>query len=124
LNIPIGPYTAGEIPPPIVVTFKDSSGAALDLSAAQWVGKWVSRRHKPGASGEFASDDPAAVTVDAAVNHGTGATKGQVTYTWVAADFATDGNYEGQMWVGNGTNRYASERFTWSTRSAIAVPNI
>jgi hypothetical protein len=124
VSIPIGPYTVGEIPAPIVVTFKDSTGAALDLSAAGWVGRWIYREHKAGTSGEFSATDPAAVTQTANVDHGGGLTKGQVTYPWVVGDFAAGGDYEGEMWIGNGTNRFASGRFAWTTQPAIAVPAI
>jgi hypothetical protein len=122
--IPIGPYTVGEIPAPIVVTFRDSLSAALDLSNGAWVGRWIYRQHAPGASGDFQLLEPAAITQLASVDHGTGATKGQVTYIWVAADLSIAGNFEGEMWIGNGINRYASERFTWTVRPAISVPSI
>lgn len=122
--IAIGPYTVGEIPTPITVTFKNADGTAMDLSNVAWVARWVARRHKGGTSGDFTATDPSSTIANATVDHGTGATKGQVTYVWVGADFITDGDYEGEMWIGNGTNRYASERFRWTTRLAISVPSI
>lgn len=122
--IEIGPYTVGEIPAPIVVTFRNSDGTAMDLSNVAWTARWVYRRHKAGTQGNFTTNDPTLVNNAAAVDHGVGATKGQVTYVWVAADFTNDGDFEGEMWIGNLVNRFASERFTWTTRQAISVPAI
>jgi hypothetical protein len=122
--IAIGPYTVGEVPAPIVVTFRNADGTAMDLSNVAWVARWIYRRHKTGTDGDFNINDPAAITQNATVDHGVGATKGQCTYVWVAADFLTEGDYEGELWIGNSANRFASERFTWTTRPAILVPLI
>lgn len=118
----IGPYRAGEIPPPLVVTFKDSSGLPIDLSLG-YVGRWIYQRHLAAGWPDFTTADPAQVTNIAAVLNQT-TNKGQVSYIWVAADFATAGYYEGEAWVGNGTNRFASIRYMWQTVGAIAIPAI
>lgn len=121
--ITIGPYRKGEIPPPIVVTYKDYLGNALDLSVGTWVARWIYRQHTLSGWPDFTTADPAVVTQTATVlNQSTN--KGQVQYTWVAADFTIAGFFEGEMWVGNGTNRYASVRYLWQTYDAISVPSI
>jgi flagellar hook protein FlgE len=108
----IGPYHAGELPPQLTVTFKDSSGNPINLSGytaelayRSYGGAWVTRL---GAG--------AGVAVDAdQVN-----SKGQVHYTWVAADMAIAGDYEGEVWVGNaGTQRFDSVRLAWQVLPAV-----
>jgi hypothetical protein len=107
--IVIGPFTAGEIPPPLVVTFKDSAGNPIDFSAnGPWVGKFVYRSY----GGAFVTRTTTVPTLNT----------GAVTYPWVAADMVTPGDFEGECWVGNGTNRYDSEPLSWQTRPAVAVP--
>lgn len=106
----LGPYTSGEIPLPLVVTMTDADKAAIDISGYDARFTW--RRDR----------DPGTVTErDAAV---TGGPAGEATYTWVEDDFAEPGKYEAELWVGNGTNRLASERFTYDVRPALAVPAI
>jgi hypothetical protein len=117
----IGPYRQGEIPPPLIVTFKDSNSLAIDLTG--YVARWIYQRHAVTGWPDFLSTDPAAVTQTATVLNQT-TNKGQVQYTWVVGDFATAGYYEAEMWAGNGANRYASLRFMWITTTAIAVPSI
>lgn len=119
--VTIGPYRQGEIPPPIVVTFKDSLGNPIDLSA--YAARWIYQRHAATGWPDFVATDPAALTNAAVVLTQT-TNKGQVQYSWAPADFATAGYYEGEMWAGNGTNRYASIRFMWVVAGAIAVPSI
>lgn len=108
----IGPYTTGEIPPPLTVTFTDSDGDPIDLDGYQ--ARWVTRAR--------GSDTEA--TAVAVVDPDQQANTGQVTYTWVVGDLDTEGVYRGEMWVGNGTNRYASELFEFDVRAAIATPDI
>lgn len=119
--VTIGPYRQGEIPAPIVVTFKDSSGAAIDLTG--YSAKWIYQRHTMSGWPDFTASDPAVVTQTATVLNQT-TNKGQVSYTFVAADFTTAGYYEGEMWVGNGANRFASIHYIWQTFTAISVPSI
>jgi hypothetical protein len=105
----IGPFTAGEIPPPLVIIFKDAAGTAIDFSAnGPWAGRFVYRSY----GGAFVTKTLTAPNLNT----------GAVTVTWVSADMATAGDYEGEAWVGNGTNRYDSEPLSWQVRSAVANP--
>lgn len=108
----IGPYTAGELPLPIVVTFKDSAGNPIDFSTGgPYTAKWIYRPY-----------GGVAVTRSAAAP---AANDGKVTYTWVLADFATAGDMEAEMWVGNAsTRRWDSVRFVYQIKPAIAIPVI
>ena len=101
--ITLGPYTAGEIPPPVVVTFTDAAGAPINITG--YAVRLVYRR-----------DADTAVTRTGAVDNGA---SGIASYTWVAADMATAGSYRADMWVGNGTNRYASQPIAWVIREAV-----
>jgi hypothetical protein len=105
----IGPYTAGEIPPPLTVNFKKSDGTAIDFSTGgPWAAKFVYRIY----GGVFVTRTCPAPT----------SATGAVTYIWVAGDFTTPGDVEAEMWVGNGANRYDSIPLAYQIRPAVAVP--
>lgn len=110
-KVTIGPYVVGEKPAPFVYTFQDYAGAALPITG--YAAKFIVRR----------SDDPAgAQTYNATVSNGAA---GQVTYTWTGAEFPVPGHYLAEMWVGNGSNRFASVLIRFDVRSAVGpVPNI
>lgn len=104
----IGPYTQGEKPVPVVWTFKDEDGVVIDLTG--YTAKFQYRRRS------IAQD--AATTADATV---TTAASGEVTYTWTGSEFTDDGTYYGQFWVGDGTNRFASDRINWTVNESVGV---
>ena len=105
----IGPFTAGEIPPPLEVDFKKSDGTPIDFSAGgPWTAKFIYRAY----GGAFVTKSCPAPTLNT----------GAVTYIWVEADLATPGDYEAEMWVGNGSNRYDSVLFQYQVLAAVAVP--
>ncbi|SRR6266540_893075 len=101
-----GPFVVGEKPPPIVYQFKDSNGLPIDLSAA-YTARFV-YREKNGV----------AITVNATI---TDVTNGKVTYTWTGSEFPTSGDYFAEFWVGNGSNRFASQLLEWTTRTPVGV---
>lgn len=106
----IGPFVQGEVPPPFVYTFLDADGDPIDLSGG-YTARFV-----------YQERDGTPVTRTATVLAGTG---GQVSYTWVAADFPSPGQYTGRMWAGNGANRWASVRILYDVAVPIgAVPLI
>jgi len=102
----VGPFHVGEVPPPLVVTFKTKTGANVDFSLnGPWSAK-IAYRAYGGAWVEKTCSVPSA-------------NDGNVTYQWVAADFATSGDYEGEVWVGNGgAAKYDSIRLAWQTLPA------
>lgn len=106
----LGPYVAGEVVEPWQHDFDDAAGAALNLT-----GYAVRVTYQLNGGTQVVRTG---TLVDA------GAT-GKAQYAWVAADLATAGSMEGEMWVGNGANRYARS-FTMTidpTRGGPA-PNI
>lgn len=107
----LGTFTEGEIPPPLIFTFVDAAGAALDLSAFE-AGKFEMQRF-----GGTAIEKVAAISTAPS-----GATKGQATYVWVTGDM-TAGTWYGEMWaIHTTTNRYVSDKFTWFVAPAVKVP--
>ncbi|PZR71724.1 MAG: hypothetical protein DLM66_00175 [Candidatus Dormiibacter spiritus] len=115
----IGPYRKGEIPPPIVVTFKDYLGNVIDLTG--YAVHFVYRAHTLAGWPDYTTTDPTALDRVGSLLSGP---LGQAQYTWVTADFAGVGFFEGEMWAGNGTNRYSSVRYQWQVYDAILVPSI
>lgn len=99
----LGPYTEGEIPEPLVVTFTDADGNAIDLTG--YTAKLVHLLPD-------GTDTTSAATV-------TSAAAGQVTYTWGATDLAAAGLHKAVVWVGNGgTRKLASKHYTFEVVSS------
>lgn len=100
----LGVYTVGEVPPPISYSFLDSDGNALDTDAfAADDATFTYRRSR-----STTETERAAVLAPAT---------GVVTWTPVAADFATPGVFYGKFFIDNGTNAHASVLLVWETRS-------
>lgn len=106
----IGPYVVGEIPPPLVYSFLDSSGSPIDLTSG-YTAKF-----------SYGEQSGTATLADAAV---TSAAAGQVTYTWTGAEFTAPGHYRMEFWTGNGTNRICSILLEADVRAPVgSVPAI
>jgi hypothetical protein len=103
-TIVIGPFHEGEIPAPLTHTFTD-----VDLTG--YTAKAGIKRF-----GDVV--DLRDITIDLP------ATDGKATFVWAADDLAEPGAYEVQLWVGNGTNRFASPVHTFTVAPSIAVPDI
>lgn len=105
----LGRFLAGEIPLPISYTYQDADGATLTgISAADWTGYFRYRRE--GA----ASRVERSATISA----------GTLTWTPVAADFATAGEYVGEFWAekNDGTAKIASKiGWRWTVYVAGSV---
>jgi hypothetical protein len=110
-KVTLGPYTAGEIPPPFTYTFEDADGTPISL--AGYDAKLVWKR------GSTVEERDATVDPDQVNN------PGQVMYAWVEDDLATAGSYQADLWVGNSVYRFASVRLVWSVAKAVGpVPDI
>jgi hypothetical protein len=110
-KVTLGPYTAGEIPPPFTYTFIDADGDPISLVG--YDAKLVWKR------GSTATERNAVVDPDQTAN------PGQVIYAWVADDLETAGSYQADLWVGNGVYRFASVRLVWTVAKAVGdVPDI
>lgn len=109
----LGPYSVGEIPRALAVTFEDADGGPVNLSG--FTARFVI---------EQVSGDEAASGLGQGVAAITDAAAGVTEYAWTAADFATAGRFRGQMWVGDGTNRLASIEFWWDVAAVTEAPDI
>lgn len=106
MTLKLGPYKEGEIPPPVVIQFTDNAGVAIDLT---------------GFTVKFHYRERGATAVTERSGTLEDAPNGKAKYTWVAGDFTTPGNYAAEMWVGNITNRYASEDIEYRVDSNLGV---
>lgn len=105
----LGEFTQGEILMPLTHHFTDATGTAINLLNFQARFLW---REQDG----IATTANASVTSPAA---------GEVTYTFTGPEMASPGHYLAEIWVGNGTNRYCSDRFIYTVRAAVGtVPAI
>lgn len=104
----IGPYTAGEIPEPIVHRFVAHDRTPLDLTGFDARYVW-----------ERAGTTVVSQEQTAAISN---PTDGEVTYGWDASDLEVAGNYTAQIWVGDGANRYASTIFVYEVEDGPGTP--
>lgn len=107
----IGPFSLGEKPEPLQITIQDADGNAISLT---------------GYTVSFVIEavDQTVAGLGAGTSEIVTPASGITRYNWAAADFATAGLYRGQMWVGNGTYRYASDVFEWFVRDNTTAPSI
>lgn len=107
----IGPYTIGESPITLEITFKDSLGVAINLT---------------GYTAKFAitKADGSGTVVPAGTATITDPTGGKVDYDWDDADIATAGHFRAQMWVNNTTTgvTLASDLFEYFVRAGTTKP--
>lgn len=109
----IGPFSVGEKLEPLQVTIKDAAGAVVDISG--YTVKMVIH------------DDSDGAVVAAMGGSGTlpgAGSDGVAQYDWSETDMLTAGRFYGQIWVGNGTYRLASEVYEWDTVQNTNAPAI
>jgi len=102
----IGPYVSGEKQPQLVYTFEDSDGNAIDLSGMT---AKFSCREADGSAALYS----AVIVGDPVL--------GQAGYTWTGTEWPTAGHYLAEFWVGNGTNRLASQLLEFDVRMPVGV---
>ncbi|MDP8930471.1 MAG: phage baseplate upper protein [Actinomycetota bacterium] len=110
-DLTLGPFVAGEIPPPVVVEFRTrnadgTTGPPIDITG--YAVRYIYKERGATAAIERTG------ALEDAVN-------GKARYVWVEADLTTSGNYEAEMWVGNLTNRYASQLIRYHVRPNLGV---
>lgn len=109
--IRIGPYTAGEVPPPFTYQFFKADGVTpvQDLSA-------------------FTVKFNLGATADTGVARSGSVTDGpnaKVTYNWAEGDIPTAGDYVAQFWAYNTTTVYASRPLIFTASAPVTpVPDI
>src|SRR6056300_64830 len=97
-KIDLGAFAAGEIPPTLSMTFTDFNENAVDLQTFSTFA--MNMETIPGVTGPLGGG---------AIAFATDGSDGVVEYTWTATDMAEPASYTAQLWVSNGTNRYASD---------------
>lgn len=110
-RVEIGPYSVGEIPQPLQITFVDFDGNPLDLTnfAVDFVIESIG------------GTTPTDVGSGAATKPDAGA--GVTQYAFIAADCLTAGRWRGQMWADNGTVRLASVEYWWDVNDVTTAPD-
>lgn len=103
-KINLGAFAAGEIPGPLLHTFLDKNGAAIDIDG------WTVLGFFAESAGEemLMGNNPT-------ISDGPG---GKVMYIWHPNDMQIAGEYTGLLWVQNALSgpslRLASDRFVWT----------
>jgi len=108
-SVQVGPFVVGEKPAPLLYTFQDSNGAAIDITG--YTAKFL-----------YKERDGAVATASATVPN---PAAGQVQYTWTGGEFPGPGHYLSEFWVGNTSQRWCSVLIVFDVRTALGpVPNI
>lgn len=99
----LGAFAAGEVPPPLVVTFLDFNKNPVNLTGFASLQMNIEEELDQGAgtlgTGAVLLTDPAG---------------GVFEYEWVRPDMTIVGEYTAQAWVNNGTQFYASDLYLYS----------
>jgi hypothetical protein len=107
----IGPFTVGEVPLDLQITFKDDDGNVVNLTGytAVFVIEKVDETDATVGTGTATISDEA---------------NGITNYAWVAADFDAAGQYRTQMWVNNSSTgkTLASDVFEYFVRPGTTRP--
>lgn len=101
--IRLGVFTVGEKPAPLQYSFTDFDGVPINLTGYTATFLW----QQIGGSGQTG-----AATVVTPLT-------GKAEHVWTGAEFLVPGQYVGQFWVGNGTNRWASVKIRWTVQAGI-----
>ncbi len=106
----IGPYTVGESPITLEITFKDSLGVVINLTG--YTAKFAIT--KADGSGDVMAAGTATITDEAG---------GKTDYDWDNADIAK-GHFRAQMWVNNASTNVtlASDLFEYFVRAGTTKP--
>lgn len=108
----LGAFAAGEVPPPLTVTYRDFDNNVVDISGMS--------QHQVNIDEELDSNsNPLGTGV---VSFETDGTDGKVTYTWVRDDMIDVGEYTCQVWVNNGANYFASDLYRYSVYDGPGDP--
>lgn len=109
--VDLGAFASGEVPPDLLITFKDSDGNAINIS---------------GFTTEIRIEEELGALVGTGVMTIVDAPGGQVSYGWVRGDMLVVGQYKVQAWVLEGvlttSKRYASDLYAYSVYDGPGVP--
>lgn len=97
----LGVFAAGEVPFPLLHTYKDANGVEIDITG------WTPTVQFEVTEGSITGVGTGAVAIEDGPN-------GQVSYTWVHADMAEACKVSLIIWVEDGTNQLASDKFKYA----------
>ncbi len=107
----LGAFAAGEVPPPLVVTYLDFNEDPVNLvgftNLQVNIDEELGSNQNPLGLGSV-------VLTDAA--------NGVLEYTWVRDDMFDIGEYTAQAWVNNGSQFYASDLYTYTVYDGPGEP--
>lgn len=105
------PYVVGEKTSPLDYQYLDGTPSGAPINITGYSAEYhIQERYGP------------VVVLVATINDGP---NGIVRHVFTGTEFSTPGEYWGQFWVGNGTNRYASTRIKFTVAAALGtVPSI
>lgn len=111
-KIDLGVYAAGEIPAPLIHTYKDRDKVVIPITG------WTLKGFRITGPDGSPSLGVGVYKIEDGPN-------GAVRYTWISDDMQTIGAYSGVMWVQNAptspTLRLASDLFVWEVYDAPGV---
>lgn len=110
-KVDLGAFAAGEVPPPLQITFLDFDGAAVNLTGFADVQMNIEEE----IGGNTNPLGTGTITVTDAAN-------GIVEYTWVRNDMLDPGEYTAQAWVDDDINFFASDLYTYSVYDGPGTP--
>ena len=110
-KVELGAFAAGEVPPPLHITYLDFLALPVDLtgyvSLQMNIEEELSGTTGLGTGSIGVIGDP---------------TLGVVEYTWVREDMLNVGEYTAQAWVNNGTNYFASDLYIFTVYDGPGEP--
>jgi hypothetical protein len=107
----LGAFAAGEVPPPLVVSFQDFEKNPVNLTGFTNIAMNIEEELGVGEG-----------TLGLGTVQVTDAPGGVFEYTWVRADMITVGEYTAQGWVDNATSFYASDLYTYTVYDGPGDP--
>lgn len=108
--IVLGPYTQYEKPPDLTVTLQDSTGTAIDITGYDVNASWKTR------GTDTVTTFTCSLTTDGS--------DGQIDVPWgtqATSPFDTAGVVDMEVWAGDGTTRYATEKIRFRVRRAVVT---
>lgn len=108
--VDLGAFAAGEVPPPLQITFLDFDGVAVPLGGfsnlQMNIEEEIDKALPLGGGTIVVTDAP----------------NGVVEYTWVKNDMLVVGQYTAQAWVDDTINYFASDLYTYTVYDGPGTP--
>jgi hypothetical protein len=110
VEVELGAFAAGEVPPDLTVTFQDANGEVVVLS-----GFTPHIRIQEELGKGAANLGTGTITIPTPAD-------GKAIYSWVRDDMANPGQYQVQAWVEDGVKYYASDLYNYTVYDGPGDP--